>query len=116
MHFVLISLFGLDSINKFNPSANPQNVALFAKEDIGKLTFPTEDVLLNDKEQQKERLDWITKAMCLGKEKIKVKILFQDTVGKKIVETTIWGVSEKYILLKGAIILPIKCTLKIMLY
>ena len=116
MCYVLISLLGLDSVNKYSPSANSQSAVLFAKENIGELVFPKEDVLLYDTEQQKERLHWITKAMYLGKEKIKVKILFQDIMGKKIVETTIWGVSEKHILLKGAIILPIRCTLKILFY
>lgn len=99
-----------------NTAENTIKAVFFAKEDIGKLTFSTEDVLLNDKEQQNERLQRLTKAMCLGKEKIKVKILFQDIIGKKIVETTIWGVAEKYILLKGSIILPIRCTLKIIFY
>lgn len=116
MCYVLISLLGLDSINKFSPSVNSQSAVLFAKENIGELVFPKEDVLFHDVEQQKERLQWITRAMYLGKDKIKVKILFQDIIGKKIVETTIWGVSDKYILLKGAIILPIRCTLKILFY
>ncbi|MGE0562145.1 MAG: hypothetical protein AB7O47_10030 [Flavobacteriales bacterium] len=99
-----------------NTVENTKRVVFFAKEDIGKLTFSKEDVLLNDKEQQNERLQGLTRAMYLGKDKIKVRILFRDTIGEKIVETTIWGVSEKYILLKGAIILPIKSTLKIIFY
>ena len=99
-----------------NTAENTKKAVFFAKEDIGKLTFSTEDVLLNDKEQQSERLQRLIRAMYLGKEKIKVKILFQDIIGKKIVETTIWGVAEKYILLKGSIILPIRCTLKIIFY
>ncbi len=100
----------------YNTTENTKNAVFFVKEDIGKLTFSKEDVLLNDKEQQNERLQRLTRAMYLGKDKIKVRILFQDIVGKKIVETTIWGIAEKYILLKGAIILPIKCTLKIIFY
>jgi len=100
----------------YNTSANSQNVIFFAKEDIGKLIFPKEDVLLHHKEQQKERLQMLIRAMYLGKEKIKVRILFQDTTGEKIVETTIWGVSEKYILLKGTTTLPIRCIHQIIFY
>ena len=88
MCYVLISLLGLDSINKFSPSVNSQSAVLFAKENIGELVFPKEDVLLHDVEQQKERLQWITRAMYLGKDKIKVKILFQDIMGKKPVTVT----------------------------
>ncbi len=73
----------------YNTTENTKNAVFFVKEDIGKLTFSKEDVLLNDKEQQNERLQRLT---------------------------TIGGIAEKYILLKGAIILPIKCTLKIIFY
>lgn len=99
-----------------NTAENTKKTVFFAKEDIGKLTFAKEDVLLNDKEQQNERLQGLTRAMYLGKDKIKVRILFRDAIGEKMVETTIWGISEKHIILKGAIILPIKCAKKIIFY
>lgn len=100
----------------YNTVENTNNVVFFFKEDIGKLTFSKEDVLLNDEEQQNERLQRLIRAMYLGKDKIKVKILFQDTTGEKMVETTIWGISEKHIILKGATTLPIKCAKKIIFY
>ncbi len=95
---------------------NQHLVTLFTKENIDKLTFPKDDVLLNGLEQQKERLLSIIKAMHLGKDKIKVRILFEDNVGLKMVETTVWGISEKYTLLKGNITLPTRCIHKIFIY
>jgi hypothetical protein len=64
-------------------------------------------VLKNEKEQ-KELLERLERAMHLGNNKIKVKIIFQDTEGKKIVDTSIWGVTEKNIILKGTTIIPIR--------
>jgi len=96
---------------------NQHLVTLFTKENINKLTFPKNDVLLlNNVEQQKERLLSIIKAMHLGKDKIKVRILFEDYIGLKMVETTVWGISEKYTILKGDIILPIRCIHKVFFY
>lgn len=76
------------------------------KEDIAKLVFPKEEVL-KDAEKQKELKAALDKALKLGNAyKGKVKILFEDTEGLKSVETTIWGVTDKNILLKQTIILP----------
>jgi len=76
------------------------------KEDIAKLVFPKEEVLKNA-EKQKELKTKKKKALKLGNAyKGKVKILFEDNEGMKAVETTIWGVTDKNILLKQTIILP----------
>lgn len=77
------------------------------KEDIGKLYFPKEDVLLTP-EEKKERLKKIERAMYLGNNKIKVQIIFQDVEGKKVVDTSIWGITEQNIILKGTTIIPIR--------
>lgn len=46
--------------------------------------------------------------MHLGNNKIKVKIIFQDSEGKKVVDTSIWGITEQNIILKGTTIIPIR--------
>ena len=43
----------------------------------------------------------------------KVRIDFETTDGVKEVETTIWATTEKHILLKGGITIPIHCILDI---
>ncbi|MCB0409276.1 MAG: hypothetical protein KDD29_03595 [Flavobacteriales bacterium] len=89
-------------------SAILKTAPLVAKEDISQLTFPKEEVL-STKEEQKELKDKIERGLKLGNAfKGKVKILFEDSEGLKTVETTIWGVTDKNILLKQTTILPIR--------
>jgi hypothetical protein len=96
----------MDAIN--NSISTPQAEAvLINKENISTLLFPKEDVLLTP-EEKKERLKKIERAMHLGNNKIKVKIIFQDVVGKKVVDTSIWGITEQNIILKGTTIIPIR--------
>lgn len=79
-----------------------------AKENISQLTFPKEDVLVDEiaKIERKKRVE---RAMRLGNtRKSKVRIIFEDVEGKKTVETTIWGVTEKNIILKQTTIIPIR--------
>lgn len=82
---------------------------LVSKEEISELTFPKGDVLDSELEKS-ERESQIKRAMKLGNNsKGKVQIFFEDTKGLKKVETTIWGVTEKYVLLKKTTIIPIRC-------
>ncbi|PCJ25530.1 MAG: hypothetical protein COA97_07620 [Flavobacteriales bacterium] len=77
------------------------------KEDVPQLTFPKSDVLLSEMEQS-ERKRRIVRAMKLGNNgKYKVKIIFEDLESLKKVETTIWGVTEKNIILKKGTLIPI---------
>lgn len=96
----------MDSITN-NISATQPDAVLINKEDIGSLHFPKDDVLLTA-EETKERLKKIERAMHLGNNKIKVKIIFQDVDGKKVVDTSIWGITEQNIILKGTTIIPIR--------
>ena len=78
------------------------------KESIASLHFPKEDVLfaVEDIHSRKQNLD---RAIALGNlEHQKVKILFQDIEGLKQVETTIWGYTEKEVILKKGVIIPVK--------
>lgn len=96
----------MDSIAN-NISASQAEAVLINKEDIANLHFPKEDVLLTP-EDKKERLKKIERAMYLGNNKIKVQIIFQDVEGKKVVDTSIWGITEQNIILKGTTIIPIR--------
>jgi hypothetical protein len=79
------------------------------KEEITSFSFPKGDVLSSEIKKA-ERQSRIKKAMRLGNSiKRKVKIIFEDAEGLKKVETTIWGFTDKNIILKKTTIIPIRC-------
>lgn len=81
--------------------------AFIEKEEIAKLFFPKQDVLLTD-EERKRRLGELQRAEDLGNEAhYKVVIVFEDALKKRKVETTIWDVKSDYIVLKGGVKLPV---------
>jgi len=50
----------------------------------------------------------IIQAMRLGNiERYKVKIIFEDTESIKMVKTTIWAVTERRIVLKRGVVIPV---------
>lgn len=78
-----------------------------AKEEISLLKFPKEDILISI-EEKKDRQVKLERALKLGNAYHgKVKILFEDNEGLKTVETTIWGVTDKNILLKRDVLVPV---------
>lgn len=80
---------------------------IIAKEDIASLKFPITDVLEDDTEL-KIRTGDINRALALGNlEHSKIKIFFQDNESKKIVDTTVWAVTDKNVVLKQGILIPI---------
>ncbi|MEO8253636.1 MAG: hypothetical protein ABI554_04545 [Flavobacterium sp.] len=80
---------------------------IIEKEDIASLKFPTTDVLEDDNEL-KIRIGDINRALALGNlEHSKIKIFFQDNESKKIVDTTVWAVTDKNVVLKQGIVIPI---------
>jgi hypothetical protein len=82
-------------------------IVLVEKETIAGLKFPEEEVLLGQ-EQINNRQYEAERAMKLGNYfKDKVKIIFEDMEGMKMVETTIWGVIDKRLLLKRGLVLPL---------
>jgi len=81
---------------------------LIEKESIVEFSFPKGDVL-DAEEQREERQARIEKGMHLGNaSKGKVKIIFEDVEGMKKVETTIWGFTDKNVILKKTTIIPIR--------
>jgi hypothetical protein len=80
---------------------------LITKEKIENLKFPSYEVLI-DRDKIKERQTDLNRALSLGNlEHGKIKIYFEDDNSKKVVETTIWGVTDKRIILKHGVVIPI---------
>lgn len=78
------------------------------KESITHLNFPQIDVL-KDKEEMIARINDLDRALSLGNlEHLKIKIYFEDDTSKKVVETTIWGVTEERVILKQGVVIPVK--------
>lgn len=77
------------------------------KEKIRSLHFPKTEVL-DDKEAIHERESELNRALALGNlEHSKIKIFFEDDLSKKVVETTVWGVTDDRIILKQGSSIPI---------
>ncbi|OUD44717.1 hypothetical protein FPG102_04675 [Flavobacterium psychrophilum] len=71
------------------------------------LHFPEIDVL-DDIEAINQRNSDLERALSLGNlEHSKIKIYFEDNKSKKMVETTIWGVTDKRVILKKGVVIPI---------
>lgn len=81
--------------------------SLVEKEEIDNLKFPNGEVLQSSDDIRKRDSD-IRMALTLGNiEHNKIRIVFEDSEGLKQVETTIWGVTDKRIILKQGIVVPI---------
>jgi hypothetical protein len=77
------------------------------KETIHSLHFPQVDVL-EDKQLKRSRIAGLSRALALGNlEHIKTKIYFEDDLTKRVVETTIWGITDDKVILKQGTIIPI---------
>lgn len=51
----------------------------------------------------------LERALALGNlEKTKVRIFFEDTDGMKMVETTIWSLTDDRVILKGNVGIPLR--------
>jgi hypothetical protein len=83
------------------------NFEIIEKESIESLRFPEADVL-EDKEEIHLRDSELNRALSLGNlEHSKIKIYFEDDTSKKVVETTIWGITDKRVILKQGVVIPI---------
>lgn len=80
---------------------------LIEKEMVGKLKFPHIEVL-SDAKSIIERNSELKRALYLGNlEHSKIKIYFEDDVSLKMVETTVWGLTDKRLILKQGVVIPI---------
>ncbi|RTY95064.1 hypothetical protein [Flavobacterium sp. GT3R68] len=83
------------------------NFETIEKEVIEKLHFPKTDVLEDSVEIQ-QRNSELQRALALGNlEHSKIKIFFEDNESKKVVETTVWGVTDNSVILKQGVGIPI---------
>lgn len=77
------------------------------KESIDFLKFPTSDVLQDGISITLRKLE-LQRALALGNlEHGKTRIFFEDNQSKKMVETTIWGVTDNQVILKKGVGIPI---------
>jgi len=85
------------------------------KEEIEGLSFPSEEVLKTQEEITTRDLQ-MQRAMLLGNNyKGKVKIIFEDGECVKQVETTVWGFTDKRVILKKGLLIPIHRIIEIVI-
>ena len=77
------------------------------KEKLSDLRFPSSEVLMSPQsiaERQRE----LNRAMSLGNlEHSKISIYFEDETSPKVVVTTVWAVTDKRVILKQGVVIPI---------
>lgn len=77
------------------------------KEEVSHLHFPNEEVLRTAEATDQRRVA-LEQAVVLGNTyKGKTKIVFEDNEGIKQIETHIWGLTDKRVILKQGIVIPI---------
>ena len=80
---------------------------LIPKEEVANLKFPRAEISKTN-EQVAALRKKLEQATALGNiEHAKIKIVFEDQEGPKMVETTIWATGEKNIVLKQGMTIPI---------
>jgi hypothetical protein len=81
---------------------------LINKEMIPNLRFPDTDVL-NSVDSIAKRRSELERALALGNlEHGKIKLIFEDDESIYQVETTVWGLTDKRVILKQGIVIPIQ--------
>lgn len=86
---------------------------LIPKEEVATLKFPSGEVLISQEERDK-LFEKLKQATVLGNiDHSKIRIIFEDDRGKKMIETTIWATGEKNIVLKHGMTIPIRRILDI---
>ncbi len=80
---------------------------IIEKEKIKTLKFPNTDVLQDNHDIHQRKSD-LNRAQSLGNlEHSKIKIYFEDDHSKKMVETTVWAVTDQSVVLKQGVGIPI---------
>ncbi|WP_333600713.1 hypothetical protein [Flavobacterium sp.] len=83
------------------------NFESIEKEKIHQLSFPKSDVL-ESREEIQQRFSDLNRALALGNlEHAKIRIYFEDNQSKKVVETTVWAVTDQRVILKQGHSIPI---------
>ena len=77
------------------------------KEEVTLLIFPDEEVLTNAGFIEQRRI-LLERAVVLGNTyKGKTKLVFEDSEGTRQIETHIWGLTDKRVILIQGIVIPI---------
>ena len=84
-----------------------RKVIIVDKETIAELLFPAIEVLITIEEITQRKLDAERATLLGNNEHSKVKITFEDNMNVKQTETTIWGTTDKRIILKGGMVIPL---------
>ncbi len=83
------------------------------KESINNLQFKCSEVLPDITAQQQRQQD-LFRGMVLGNAyKNKVQIVFESLAGLNVVTTTIWATTDKNVVLKGGLLIPICSIMKV---
>jgi len=86
---------------------NLQEFETIEKEGIENLKFPSAEVLTAS-DNISERISELNRALSLGNlERSKIKIYFEDSQSKKVVETTVWAITDQRVILKRGYSIPI---------
>ena len=94
-------------------NATSSKPLLIDKDQVKDLRFPSVEVLTSPEEIAKRKNE-LSRALTLGNvHHNKVKIIFSDLENLKMVETTIWAVTELRIVLKSGMVIPINRILEI---
>ncbi|CAN5373683.1 hypothetical protein BH23BAC1_BH23BAC1_12440 [soil metagenome] len=91
-----------------------ETITVIPKEQLKDLNFFKSDVLNDVSMRQKRRLN-LNRAMLLGNlehNKVKINFLTEDGTLHQV-ETTIWGLTQNFILLKGGVSIPIRSVVKL---
>ncbi len=89
------------------------NALQIDKETVPCLNFPHNEVL-ETIEAKKIRNQVLNRASILGNiDRTKMHIVFKDSLGLKKIHTTIWAVTDKYVILKGASLIPLHRIVKV---
>lgn len=91
-------------------------LCLISKEDIPSYEIAKGDAIENPFDRIARRND-LERAMKLGNnDHQKVKIIFESTEGTMAVETTVWEVTQNYVILKSNMALPIRSVHRVDFY
>ncbi|MGL2964146.1 hypothetical protein ACSVH2_10045 [Flavobacterium sp. RSB2_4_14] len=85
----------------------PTFFEIIEKEKIHFLHFPTAEVLIDKNEIYQRYID-LNRAQSLGNiDRTKIRIYFEDNQSMKMVETTVWAVTDESVILKQGARIPI---------
>jgi hypothetical protein len=88
-------------------STTSDSIMTIEKELLDAINFPQREVLLEEKQISLREYN-AKRAIRLGNLfKDKVKVIFEDTEGMKMIQTTVWGMTERYLIFKRGMVIPL---------